>query len=217
MPLPDAGFDRVATFYDPLARLVFGRALQQAQRAALAGLPPGSPNVLIIGGGSGWVLTEVLRRRPTARVVYLEAAPAMLDKSRRLMQQTLPGLLGQVKFRLGTENALLPTEQFDALITFFLLDLFEPIRTRSLVHRLYEARNPSAPWLLADFYPPRWWWQRLLLSTMYQFFRLTTGISGRQLPPFREEMARLGLHIQKQQFFYGGLVEAAVLNEGPAT
>lgn len=210
--LPDSGFDRVAAFYDPLARLVYGRALQTAQHAALrAGLPAGAPRVLIIGGGTGWVLLEVLRQRPQARVLYLEASPRMLARARQLLPPTAGAT--QVEFRLGTEAALLPNERFEVIVTFFLLDLFEPHRLRQLVVCLHQARQPRAPWLLADFAAPRTWWQRGLLTAMYNFFRLTTGISARSLPPIHQELARVGLRpVQKQQFF-GGMVEAVVWQE----
>ncbi|SDY06535.1 class I SAM-dependent methyltransferase [Hymenobacter psychrophilus] len=211
--LPDSGFDYVAAFYDPLARLVYGRALQRAQQAALvAGLPlvASAPRVLVVGGGSGWVLGEVLRRAPKARIVYLEASPRMLARSRVWLARHWPQAADQVEFRLGTEAALAPAEQFDAVVAFFLLDLFEPARLRQLVARLGAARAPDGVWLLADFGPPRRWWHRLLLRLMYGFFGLTTGISARQRPPIEAELARLGLRAAPAGQFFGGMVEASV-------
>ncbi|TGE29629.1 class I SAM-dependent methyltransferase [Hymenobacter metallicola] len=210
MSSADAGFDRVAAFYDPLARLVFGNALRLAQQAALASLPPGSPRVLIIGGGTGWVLGEVLLRRPEARVLYLEASAVMLAKSRETLQQRAASHSGQVEFRLGTEQALRPTESFDAVVTFFFLDLFEPRRLQVIVERLNHARRPGAPWLLADFRPVRSLWQRTLLLVMYRFFRLTTGISGRTMPDLHRALAAAGLTQHRQELFFRGMVEAAV-------
>jgi tRNA (cmo5U34)-methyltransferase len=210
MSLPDSGFDYVAAFYDPLARLVYGRALQQAQRAALQALPPGAPHVLIVGGGTGWVLGEVLQLRPAARVLYLEASPQMLRRSQEFMRQHWPSHLAQVEFRLGTEAALQPQEQFDAVVTFFLLDLFEPQRLRQLVGHLLAARRPGAPWLVADFARPRTWWQRGLLAAMYGFFGLTTGISARRRPPIEAELSRLGMQPRPVGAFFGEMVEAVV-------
>ncbi|SNC67171.1 Methyltransferase domain-containing protein [Hymenobacter gelipurpurascens] len=210
MPLPDSGFDYVAAFYDPLSRVVYGRALQQAQQAALEALPLGAPSLLIIGGGTGWVLGEVLRLRPEARVLYLEASPQMLQRSQEFVRQHWPTKLTQVEFRLGTEAALRPNEQFDALITFFLLDLFEPIRLRQLLGHLYAARRPGAPWLVADFSVPRTWWQRGLLTAMYAFFGLTTGISAGRRPPIEAELSRLGMRPRPVGAFFGGMVEAVV-------
>ncbi|MBG8552152.1 class I SAM-dependent methyltransferase [Hymenobacter guriensis] len=211
--LPDSGFDRVAAFYDPLARLVFGRSLQRAQLRALEHLPLGAPHVLIIGGGTGWVLPELLRRCPCAHVLYLEASGQMLRRAQSTLQRRCPTQLPQVEFRLGTEAALQPQEQFDAVLTFFFLDLFDLPRLRPLVARLHQARRAGAPWLLADFAPPRTWWQRGMLRLMYWFFGLTTGISGRQLPPIRVELARLGLQAGPPQYEFGGMVETVVFRE----
>lgn len=208
--LPDAGFDRIAAFYDALAQLVFGQALRRAQRAALTGLPAGAPTVLVIGGGSGWVLGELLRARPRARILYVEASPVMLQKSRASLQRLAPTQAAQVEFRLGTEAAIAPAETFDAIVTFFFLDLFEPQRLRAVLNQLHTARRPGAAWLVADFCPPTRLWQRLLVGTMYRFFRLTTGISGRQLPDLPAAMHGLGLQRRLAGTFYGQLLEAAV-------
>ncbi|GAA4017599.1 hypothetical protein GCM10022408_34020 [Hymenobacter fastidiosus] len=211
--MSEAGFDRVAAFYDPLSHFIFGQELQLAQQATLEALPLGHPYVLIIGGGSGWVLPEVLSRRPNARVLYVEASPMMLVKSRETLLRLAPKHATQVEFRLGTETSLRPQESFDVIITFFFLDLFALARLRAVLDRLTAVRRRGAPWLLADFRPPQTRWQQALLVTMYRFFRLTTGISGRRLPPIHAELARMGLFPRQQQLFYRGLVEATVFGE----
>ena len=210
MPTSDSVFDRVASFYDALARLVFGNALRQAQQAALVGLPTGAPKVLIMGGGTGWILEEVLRRCPHAQILYVEASAAMLQKSRAALSATHAA---QVEFRHGTERSLLASELFDVIITFFFLDLFEPERFAVLVRQLNAARRQGGLWLLADFCKPPRWWQRALLAVMYQFFRLTTGISAQQLPAIHAELTKLGLRVRSQQGFYGGMIEASVFEE----
>jgi tRNA (cmo5U34)-methyltransferase len=212
--LPDSGFDFVAAFYDPLARLVYGEALRRAQQAALAaGLPAGAPRVLLIGGGTGWVLGEVLRRQPRARIVYLEASPRMLHQSREWLRRHLPQHTTQVEFRLGTEAALQPPEQFEAVLTFFFLDLFEPARLQAIVTRLRAALAPGGSWLLADFGPPQAWWHRLLLKLMYWFFGFTTGIRARQRPPIKAALRRTGLRPEAAGQFFGQMIEASVWRE----
>lgn len=209
--LPDSGFDAVAAFYDPLARLVYGRALQRAQQAALAaGLPATAGRVLVVGGGTGWVLGEIWRRSSGARVLYLEASPRMLARSQAWVRRHCPALEGQVTFRLGTEASLGPEEPFDAVLTFFFLDLFGPTRLRALIARLRPLLAPTGTWLLADFAAPRRWWQRQLLQLMYWFFGLTTGISARKRPPIEAELARARLRPEPAGAFFGGMVEATV-------
>lgn len=204
---PLTGFDRVAWFYDALAALIFGPALRNTQRAALKGLPPGAPHVLILGGGTGWVLAEVLRRRPAATVLYLEASPRMLARTRAGLA---PGHLAQVEFRHGTQAALAPNETFDTVLTFFVLDCIATPDLPDALDRLRAALRPGGRWLLADFRPARRGWRRLLLAAMFWFFRLTTQLRADELPDFAAALAQRGLSGQGQGRFYGGATEAVM-------
>ncbi|UYZ65046.1 class I SAM-dependent methyltransferase [Hymenobacter weizhouensis] len=207
----DAGFDAVAGWYDALAALVFGRSLRRAQQTALdAGLPAGAPRVLIIGGGTGWVLGQVLRRHPAARILYLEASAGMLGRSRAWLRRHLPQHEAQVEFRLGTEQDLAGYGQFDAVVAFFFFDLFTAARLRQLLAQLHATLLPGAAWLVADFGTPGRWWHRWLLALMYWFFRHTAGIEARRRPPIEAGLLRLGLRPAPAGTFFGGLVEAVV-------
>ena len=212
---PTTGFDRVAWCYDALTNLVFGAALQQAQRAALAGLPQGGPRVLILGGGTGWVLTEVLRRRPHATVLYLEASPKMLARAQARLNRAAPQARGQVEFRHGTDAALGPTNRFDALVTFFVLDCIAQPELPAALARLRAAQAPGAPWLLADFRPAQRGWRRWLLALMYAFFRLSTGLRAQELPNLHVALGQLGLVPIQQTIFFRGAVEAVIFREKP--
>lgn len=207
------GFDRVAWCYDALAALVFGQALKKAQRAALAGLPTGAPHVLILGGGTGWVLLEVLRRRPAATVLYLEASPNMLARAQARLHRECPAAMAQVEFRHGTQAALSAAERFDALITFFVLDCIGPDEIEGALQQLGAAQQPGAPWLLADFRPARHGWRRGLLAAMYAFFGFTTGLRARELTDIRPTLAGLGLVAENSCTFFGGAVEAVIFTK----
>jgi len=188
------GFEQAAWFYDGLSRLVFGKALLRAQAVVLDQLPPGALRLLVLGGGSGWVLTELLRRRPQAAVFYLEASPAMLQRARTRLRRYCPEAEAQVSFCLGTDELLPPQPAFDAVITFFVLDCLTGNEFAAALPRLYASLRPGGTWLVADFTPPRRWWQHALLAAMYWFFRLTTGLRARELPPYPRALASLGLH-----------------------
>ena len=204
---PLTGFDRVAWFYDAFAALVFGPALRNTQRAALGGLPVGAPHVLILGGGTGWVLLEVLRRRPAATVLYLEASPRMLARARAHLH---PAQLAQVEFRHGTQAALAPGETFDAVLTFFVLDCVAAPDLPDALNRLHAALRPGGRWLLADFRFARRGWRWLMLATMFWFFRLTTGLRARELPNLVAAIKARGLRGEVQGRFYRGATEAVV-------
>jgi tRNA (cmo5U34)-methyltransferase len=211
---PRADFSRVASVYDALAALVFGRAQRRAQQAALAaGLPlaGATPHILVLGGGSGWVLTELLRHCPDARVLYLETSGTMLALAQARLRRMAPGAAAQVEFRQGSEQALGPTEQFDVIVTFFVLDCFTLTEFPAALARLQAACRPRGLWLAVDFRPPSMWWQRVLLRTMYLFFGLAVGLRARQLPPWPTALAALGLQNRYQKHYYGNFILCQVL------
>lgn len=210
--LPDSGFTRVASFYDPLSRLVYGNSLRQAQQVLLPFIAP-QARVLLIGGGSGWLLEQLLRTGNPLDILYLDAAPAMLKRAQHKLQKFTLYHTCKVTFRLGTEADLQPEEQFDVVFTPFLLDLFQPPRLQQLMHRLTTALAPNGLWLFADFWPveqPSPWWQRLLEKTMYTFFGLVSGVEARQFPNYGRHFNALGLSEKYSQHFYNGMVQAKV-------
>ncbi|WP_255474026.1 class I SAM-dependent methyltransferase [Pontibacter qinzhouensis] len=214
--MPDRGFDRIAPFYDVLAGLVFGNELQQAQNALLP-FVQAKQRVLIIGGGSGKLLEQMLRTCQPLQVLYLEASPVML----RLAQQRFAKLEAAgatVEFRLGTEAALQETELFDTIITPFLLDLFPPHRLQGLMSRLARSLDQNGQWLFTDFWPvatPAPWWQQVLLKSMYIFFGIVSQVEARSLPDFKNHFEQLQLQEVYTKPFLKGLVQTKVFRKTP--
>ena len=210
--LPDSGFDRVASFYDRLARLVYGDALEQAQLYLIPFIPANC-RVLVIGGGSGWLLQQLVLTGRQLDILYLDAAPGMLKRAEaKYKSMHLPHSC-QVTFRLGTEAALQPHEQFDVIITPFLLDLFPPQRLHQLMQQLAAVLAPAGKWLFADFWPvkqPIPFWQKLLTWGMYAFFGAVSGVKARHLPNYGRHFQDLGFKEVATQQFYGGFVQAKV-------
>ncbi|RZL16045.1 MAG: class I SAM-dependent methyltransferase [Hymenobacter sp.] len=180
----------------------------------MAGLPPGpAPRVLVLGGGAGWVLTEIWRQRPQAQVLYIETSAAMLARTRIRLQQHPAPPGATVELRQGSEAALQPGEQFDVVVTFFVLDCFTAEALPGSLARLHAARRPGAPWLVTDFWPAQRGWRRWLLAAMYGFFGLLVGLQVRQMPPWPAELAALGLAASWRHHFFGGAIAGLVLRD----
>jgi spermidine synthase len=76
-------YDNSASFYDGLSRLVFGRTLIAAQVAFLSSIPKNA-KVLIIGGGTGWILEEITRLYPSGlTITYVEISANMMALSQK--------------------------------------------------------------------------------------------------------------------------------------
>jgi tRNA (cmo5U34)-methyltransferase len=210
-PAQDSGFNQVAAFYDPLAKLVFGTNLEKAQNWLLPYIPDGA-TILIIGGGSGWLLKQILLNTSPAHVLYLEASEKMLDLARQLNQQ--PEV---VTYRLGTDADIQTHEQFDVIITPFILDLYPEHRLTQLMHRLNNVLALGGLWLFADFWPVQQKppvWQKLLAKSMYLFFGLLSGVRASQLPDYDKHFRQLNLQEQASEQFYKGFVQAKVFRKG---
>ncbi|WP_242927009.1 class I SAM-dependent methyltransferase [Pontibacter vulgaris] len=209
--LPDSGFDKVAPFYDRLAKLVFGNAQQQAQHFLLQFIPQHA-RVLIIGGGSGWVLEQVLKYSQASYILYLEASPNMLRLAQQRYQHAgiKPDTI--VEFRLGTEAELRPADVFDVILTPFLLDLFPPQRLYQLMLRLNTALSANGLWLFTDFWlqptPP--FWQQLLVKSMYLFFGTVSGVKANKLPDYQKHFEELNLQQVASESFFHNMIKSKV-------
>lgn len=212
-PHHPADYGRLARYYDLLAGLAFAGSLRRTQRAALAaglrGLAP-APRVLVLGGGPGWVLHALWQRCPTAQVLYLEVAGPMLAHTAARLRRLPPPPGAAVELRQGSEADLRPDEQFDVLITFFVLDSFLPEALPKALARLGAARHPGAAWLVADFRPAAKGWRRGLLRLMYWFFGWAVGLSARQMPDWPAGLGALGLRLTWEKHFFGEAVAAQV-------
>ncbi|AKD55378.1 class I SAM-dependent methyltransferase [Spirosoma radiotolerans] len=207
-PTSGGNFNWVAPVYDTLAFVVFGHKLQQAQVVFLDQIPAGA-NVLLVGGGTGWLLEQVLMRGNTKRIVYLEASRKMVAlASRRMIQKSL---LGSVDFRVGDETALSPDESFDVIITPFVLDLFtETTLKTQFIPQLLNVLKSTGLWLVTDFVQPPSWWQKVLLWIMIRFFRLTAGIEANRLANWQQCLFDADLALHKREHQVGGMVSAEV-------
>lgn len=205
---PDSGFDRIAWAYDFLAFLIFGPSIKKAQAVFLGAIPLRA-SVLMVGGGSGWLLKQLLIRCQPSQVVYVEASGKMRALSRSAIR-SLP-TASSVEFRLGNETTITERACFDVVITPFFLDLFTPPRLENdILPRLFRSLRPQGLWLLTDFTPSARWHHRFLLRTMYGFFEKIARIEARHLPPYADLMVRVGLRKEQRASYYGGFIESNI-------
>ncbi len=201
-------FDPIAPWYDWLASAVFGQSLKRAQSQFLHRIPAGA-SILIVGGGTGWLLEPLLTGNRPGRVVYLERSARMLARaSNRMLRRSLPGA---VTFRLGTETTLLPTDRFDVIITAFVLDVHSALTLKTaLLPRLRLVLKPGGQWFITDFVSGGNWGQRGLIWAMIWFFRLTARIEIRRLANWQPLMVETALHLSARQSHLRGLVSTEV-------
>lgn len=206
--MPRRSFDLVAPVYDRLARLVFGRSLLQAQAWGLSHLPDRA-DVLLLGGGTGWLLEQVLTHSQPRYVLYVEASERMLQIARERVAGHPKASV--VDFRKGTQNDLTPAETFDAIQIPFVLDLFtEKTLAETLLPPLKNALRPGGRLLITDFVTPPVLRQKMLLWLIYRFFGLTAGIEARSLPDWPGVLRKSGFRERQSAEFCNGFVRSGV-------
>jgi len=198
-----ANFDSVAAFYDRMARLVFGNTLLQAQLHYL-GRIPGNGNVLILGGGSGELLEQLLRIKPTGRVCYIDSSASMISLSRARVDSNV-----QIDFIHGTEDSIPTDQQFDVIITNFYLDLFNDASLHRVIAKCKQHLKSSGLWLASDFVKPKRLADRILLKAMYLFFRVTTSIEAEDLPHWSEALGK-EFSERESTYFRKGFVKSSI-------
>ena len=195
-------FDRIASAYDSLARLFFGQSIKSSQVSVLHLIPDGS-TMLILGGGTGWILDELDRYTSNSRIWYVDQSAKMiaLASSRSRVRD--------ISFIQGSINSIPRGQKFDVIITNYFLDLFPDLTLRNVLSVLSVSLKSGGLWLVTDFVN-RQWWHNIYLFIMYRFFRLAAGIEASKLPPWEEQIAGLGLVEIEKKFFYGGFIKSGV-------
>lgn len=200
-----ANYNNAAWFYDRLSRMVYGKALIEAQVYLLQYIQPGS-TILIVGGGTGWILDEIARIHPSGlQITYVEVADQMMA----LSQKRNTGNNQITYINNAIENVTgLPV--FDVIITPFLFDNFTPSRLETLFAHLHSLLNNNGLWLNADFQLTGKWWQNILLKSMLLFFKVLCRVESTKLPDFEKHFEQHGYKTVDSKTFFGEFVVSNV-------
>ena len=175
-----ANYDTIAPVYDFISRMVFGKAIVNAQVGLLKCLPVGDYRVLSVGGGTGWILEELAKQRASGLTVdFVEASNEMIQLSKK---RNCGG--NSVNFiHCAIEDFKAPF-LYQAVLTPFVLDNFEEEKAKQVFTQLDKVLAKDGLWLYADFVYDKTnspAWQKGLLKLMYFFFRVTTKIETNRL------------------------------------
>ena len=172
-------FNTVAYPYDFISRRVFGNSLVEAQTGLLHYIPSNS-QILIVGGGTGWILEEISKIHSAGlQIVYVEVSSVMIDLSKkRNYKQNSVSFVNQPVENFYSETL------FDVVITPFFFDLFLREKVDLLFSHVDDQLKINGLWLYTDFIPAKYQtclWQKLLLKMMYYFFGFTSKVQAREL------------------------------------
>jgi SAM-dependent methyltransferase len=223
-------YDIIARRYDFLSRLIFRQAQVRAQAELLCRLGDGT-KVLIVGGGTGWILEALAAVRPSGlEITYVEISGNMLELARKRdyrqndvvfvhapIEQWVPAPRaakgGQAEHAVTGEGAegMATGERFDSILTGFLFDNFSPGRAGRVFHLLDSMLEKGGAWLFTDFFYQKGrgrLWQGLLLKAMYLFFGLVSKVEAKELTDMVPFFTGAGYREVYAAFHYGGFIKA---------
>jgi ubiquinone/menaquinone biosynthesis C-methylase UbiE len=196
-----ANYDNSAWFYDRLSRLVYGKALVRSQVYLLKHIPANS-NILIAGGGTGWILEEIAKAHPSGlTITYAEISSNMMALSKK---RNTAG--NEVIFINGPVENIEDDSLYDLVFTPFLFDNFTEQTFQQVFAHIHSRLKPRGTWLNTDFRPAGKWWHTFLLRSMIIFFRTICGIEAKRLPDIERQFEQRQYVIIDQKSFFGEFI-----------
>lgn len=196
-------YNLIASYYDTLVRLIFGRAVFQAQLAFIDQLPE-KAEVLFIGGGSGQALKAIVEQKPQLKITYLEQSEKMVA----LSQQKVPDA-ASIDFILGGLEAI-PHKKYDAVLTFFFLDLFEAKERQKVFDQLKLPLKTKGLWLITDFLPPQKPKHRMLEKLMFAFLKISTKIASHRIDKLQKHFTKEAFELLQEKKYYDNFIFSAI-------
>jgi SAM-dependent methyltransferase len=227
-------YDPIARSYDFLSRLVFGQAETKAQIELLRYTNAGS-RILVVGGGTGWILEELATLHPAGlRITYVDSSARMIAASKKRAwgenEVAFVQMPAEEFARDGQPAAeLQPTADgqpavdgqpaadgqigpvYDSILTGFFFDNFSDAMAANVFNLLNPLLKPGGHWLYTDFFCHRGQgklWQRLMLKSMYWSARLVCQVEGRELTDTEPLFAAAGYRQVYTSFHYGRFIKS---------
>jgi tRNA (cmo5U34)-methyltransferase len=219
-------FDAIAPIYDFLAAVVFGRSIKNSQLHFLHMIPANS-QILIIGGGTGWLLPILLKMHTDVKITFIELSQKMISKAKKklnpVQEKSVKFIHGDVSFILKNYNQHKSDEyspgekKYDVIITNFFLDVFNDNNLPEIFFKIKNTLRSDGLWFFTDFYyaPKKnnfFSWQKFLILFMYYFFKKVCHLEGSKLVNFDQYFATYNLISIKEAYYFHNMIKSSVFN-----
>jgi ubiquinone/menaquinone biosynthesis C-methylase UbiE len=204
-------YDKTASFYDFLSRIVFFKSQVNAQIVQLKYIAAGS-RILIAGGGTGWILEELSKvHKEGLSISFVEISENMLAKARERDFGN-----NKVEFIHSGIETYRSEDRFDVVQTAFLFDNFSHARIKQVFGKLDDLLKPGGLWLFSDFRYQKensTLWQAMILKIMYLFFRTLSNVEAASLSDMIPYFQAKSYELIAQEHFYRNFIQSIVFQK----
>lgn len=191
-------YGRFAKSYRFLSRLVFGRALIDAQREALGSLRYPC-DLLIAGGGDGEILKHLSGFEGT--LDYVEISGKMVNEAKSKA-------ISPVQWHVEDIFRFKPAGKYDVIFLPFLLDNFTTEQCITLMAGIQGMLKANGQLIVVDFTESPSRVQRGLLQLMYAFFKRFGELEVSTLPAMENSILQAGFSKSDTVKSFHGFLEA---------
>lgn len=208
------GFNLIAPVYDFFATLFFANLLHRAQTFHTAQLKK-AKKTLIVGGGTGKILAELIKSKVSDKYHYIDISPKMIALTKkRISSMKLSSL--EIVFECSPiEEA--HTTTYDLIVTPFVLDSLDKDTLPLVFEKLRASLSPKGEWLFVDFHIPSGkmrFVSKAIIKILYFAFNLLCSLRVYSLPPFEKYFAKYGFTLLSEKFFLKSLLVSRVYRLG---
>ncbi len=203
------GFDRIVFMYDTIARMASFNQINKSQLAFIEKLSTQSTS-LVIGGGTGYFLQQLLKTNRTIRVTYVDASAKMIAYARKRVAKQLPKELHRVTFVCKPVEELDPAGVYDVIVCNYFLDLFDDTQVDTLMRSFNKQMSKGSLLYVTDFSIPS---NRMLragtrigLRMLYWLFGKAVYLPTRKLPSIDPLIKHHGLTVIHSKLFLQGIL-----------
>ena len=201
-------FSILSPIYDFLGSIVFFGALHRSQIYFLDQLKK-PDRALIIGGGTGRFLVDLLKSEKVKNITYVDISAGMFAKAKKKVSAL--GKENQVEFICGGLEAV-PDRQYDLICTHYFLDCFEEEELCLMLSKLRGLLSKEGEWHFTDFYldESSSFIKTKFVGFLYFFFRILCGLKVKKLPDFKKLFNGTELKGETEKYFFRGLLRTAI-------
>ena len=202
-------YDFIAPWYDRLSRMVFFSAQTNAQKEQLSFIE-NHQRILIVGGGTGWILEEINNICEDLRITYVEISASMIQLAKQ--KKCDKNCVDFVNLPIENFTDDLP---YDVILTAFLFDNFEKEQAELVFFNLHQKLKKDGIWLFSDFvdHHKKNHWKNLFLKLMYLFFDKVARIEAKELVNMHPYFKDNGYKTVQEKGYYKTFIKAMVFRK----
>lgn len=181
-------YNHIAWIYDWLANIVFGGKQERAKQAFLPRIPDNA-NILVVGGGTGKIISYLRALNKDFEVDFVELSANMIFHAKERE-------VSHLKINFHQQSILdYKAGDYDVVLTNFFFDQFSQGQAQLILQHIKTKLRPNGILIFSDFIRNNHIWDRFVTCIMFVFFRITAGIRTKTFPPYNLMFSSQGFYV----------------------